>query len=82
MSVAQKTVSYCTEVDNLLGLVTGAVGEVKSGKSVTQVVEDMIPSFVAALQGLGDLKTEVADRKDLEATVALKLAELVNVFVP
>ncbi len=82
MSVHSKTVNVCGEVDSLLSFVVGVVKDVKAGKSASDVVADAVPALVAALTGLGDLKSELADRKDVEATVALKVAELVNVFVP
>lgn len=80
MSIVQKQVNVCSEVDTLLGVIITVVSDVKAGKAPGQVVGDVVPNLVAALTGLGELKIELADKKDLEATVALRLAELVSLL--
>lgn len=80
MSVQPVTVNIVSSVDNFLAIVVGVAADVKAGKSVAQVVSDAVGPLVTALSGLADLKADVADRKDLEVTVALKLAALVNVL--
>lgn len=80
MSIQPRQVNIVTSVDNFLGLAVGLVADVKAGKNVAQIVADAVPAFVTALAGIGDLKSDVLDRKDLEVTVALRLAEIVNVL--
>ena len=82
MSVQPRQVNIVTSVDNVLGLVVGLIVDVKAGKNVAQIVADVVPAFVQALAGIGDIKADVLDRKDLEVTVALALAEIVNVLAP
>lgn len=82
MSVTAKQVNVCSEVDALLGLVVSAVAEMKAGKKAMQIGTDLMPQFVSALEGLGDIGTEVKDRADLERTVALKLCDMVDVLAP
>lgn len=81
MSVKQVQVNVVTSVDNFLALVQTVAADVKGGKSPSAVVADATPALVTALESMGDLAADVADRKDLETTVALRLAGLVNVFV-
>lgn len=81
MSVKQVQVNVVTSVDNFLALVQGVVADVKAGKSPATVVSDAVPQLVSALGSVGDLSADVADRKDLETTVALRLAGMVNALV-
>lgn len=80
MGIAQKQVSYCTEVDSLLAIVVSVVKDVKEGKAPAVVLGDVMPYLVKALAGVGELKTESLALKELEVTVAMKLAELVAVL--
>lgn len=82
MSVVAKQVNVVSSVDSFLALVLGVVADVKAGKAPATVVSDAIPALVTALAGVGDLAKDVADRKDLEVTVALRLSEMVNVLAP
>ena len=81
MSVVSQQVNVCSEVQALLGVVVGLVTDVKAGKSAAQCVTDAVPGLVSALGGLSGLQADLADHKDLEVTVALQMAALINVFV-
>jgi hypothetical protein len=81
MGLSQKTVTVCTEIDTLLSVLTTAIADVKSGKNAAQIFADIEPKFVGALTGIGELKAEVADRKDLERTIALKGCDLIDAVV-
>jgi ABC-type transporter Mla subunit MlaD len=81
MSVKTVESQVVTSVDNFLALVNGVVGDVKSGKPVATVVGDAVPELVAALASLGDVAADIADRKDLLTTIALRLAELANLLL-
>lgn len=80
MAIATKTVSYCVEMDALLNVILEGVKEVKAGKAATVIVIDMIPVLVGALSGLSQLSSEIADKKDLEMTVAIKVAQIMQAF--
>lgn len=82
MSVKQKQVDYCSEVDTLFAVFTGLVGDVVAKKPAAQVVSDAVPNLVAALTGLADLGVEVANGKAFDNTIALKLVELKQAFLP
>lgn len=82
MSLVTKQVPVCHEVDTLLNVALLAVIDVKGGKTPAQIVTDLVPGFISALTGIGELAIESKDRKDLERTVALKLCELIDVLVP
>lgn len=81
MSIGQKPVNYCIEIDTLLGVVVTAVADVKAGKKPAQVIGDIVPLLISALTGVGELAAEIKDRPDLEKTVALKVCELVDTIV-
>jgi precorrin-4 methylase len=80
MAVAQRTINIVTSVDNLLAVVVGIIVDVKAGKAPLAVVTDAVPSLVAALGTLNDLSADVADRTDLETTVAVRLAQVVSIL--
>lgn len=80
MSVKAVQVNVVTSVDAFLALVVTVVADVKAGKPAATVVADAVPQFVSALSGVGDLAGDVAHRAELENTVALKLATLVDVL--
>lgn len=82
MSVVAKQVNVVSSVDGLLALVVGVIKDVQAGKTPAQVVADAVPALVSALSGLGDLKADVVDKKDVEVTVALRIAEVVNALAP
>ena len=79
--ISQKQVTYCTEVDALLGLVVQLLSDIKAKKSVGEDIADLLPPFAIAIGKLGDLSAEMADPKAVEATVALKVVDMVSVFV-
>jgi hypothetical protein len=78
--IVAKQVNIVSSVDNILALLVDVVADVKAGKAPATVVSEAVPGFVKALSGLGELSSDVAHRKDLEVTVALRLAEVVNVL--
>jgi hypothetical protein len=82
MSVKAVQVNVVTSVDNFLALVESVVADVKAGKAPATVVADAVPELVTALASVGDLAGDVANKKALETTVALRLANLVNILAP
>jgi hypothetical protein len=82
MAVESVSVNIVSSVDKFLQIAVDLVAALKSGKSPEAAVVSVLPEAVTALSGLGDLKTDIADRKDLETTVALKLAAIIDVLVP
>lgn len=79
--IVAKQVNIVTSVDNFLAVLVSVAKDAKAGKTPAQVAADALPALVQALAGIGDLSKDFADRKDLEVTVALKLAELTDILV-
>lgn len=79
--IVAKQVNIVTSVDNFLAVLVSVAKDAKAGKTPAQVAADALPALVQALAGIGDLSKDFADRKDLEVTVDLKLAELTDVLV-
>jgi hypothetical protein len=53
--LAQKNVTYCTEVDALLELVRVLVVDIKTKKSIGDDLKDLVGPFITAVSSLGDL---------------------------
>jgi len=81
MAVVQTTVNTVSSVGNILSLVVGVMSDALTGKSAAQIMSDATPAFVSALEGLGDLKSDVANHADLENTVALAMAQVSSLLI-
>lgn len=77
MSLIESSVKECKEIKEVFQLVEAIIVDVKAKKAAAEVVADVLPKLIVALEGLNEIPAEIKD-EHLYETVALSIVSLVK----
>lgn len=76
--LVDQTVQVGKELQDVFALFALLAKDVKSGKSLVEVGTDCLPALFTAIQGVGDISSEIAVRKAALVTVALGASDILD----
>lgn len=79
--IQKKEVEIAKEVDEVLDFLLGLVKDIKDKKEITVIASDALPNLVKAISDFDQIPLEAKNVQALAQTVALKLSELVAIFL-
>lgn len=81
MAIQQKSVQYAKEADDVLHLLVELIKGIKAKQDLVSLGSALLPALIEAVSNANDIASEIKSRKVIEDTVALRVSEIVDLFV-